>query len=64
MYSKVISFIFSIIPTASADIANVAKSMTSSKAEKASPSFPNREDAGVDTFSSVISEALDPSTFE
>ena len=38
--------------------------MTSSRAVKASPSFPNKEDAGTETFSSVTSDALDPSTLE
>ena len=53
-----------MIPRASADIAKVAKSMTSSRAEKALPSLPKMEDAGIETFSRVNSDALDPSTVE
>ena len=51
------------MPTASAEIARVAKSMTCEIVLKAFPSSPIRFDLGTDTFSKVTSEAFDPSTF-
>ena len=52
------------MPTASAHIPNVARSIAFSIVEKPASISPNKESFGTDTFSRVNSDALPPSIVE